>query len=112
MRLLDFGIAKTLRADCDATFSHFGSPSYCSPERLTRSEIDQQSDLWAVGATLYQMLAGSPPYQAENTRKLESLIRSKRPPPRRSAGNLPRAATLHRDEGAGARRLATVSFGP
>jgi serine/threonine protein kinase len=80
VRLLDFGIAKTLRADCDATFSHFGSPSYCSPERLTRSEIDEQSDLWAVGATLYQMLSGSPPYQAENTRKLESLIRSKRPP--------------------------------
>jgi len=80
VRLLDFGIAKTLRADCDATVSHFGSPSYCSPERLTRSEVDQQSDLWAVGATLYQMLAGSPPYQAENTRKLESLIRSKRPP--------------------------------
>jgi serine/threonine protein kinase len=80
VRLLDFGIAKTLRADCDATVSNFGSPSYCSPERLTRSEIDQQSDLWAVGATLYQMLSGSPPYQAEDTRKLESLIRSKRPP--------------------------------
>jgi serine/threonine protein kinase len=80
VRLLDFGIAKTLRADCDATVSDFGSPSYCSPERLTRSEIDEQSDLWAVGATLYQMLAGAPPYQAEDTRKLESLIRSKRPP--------------------------------
>jgi serine/threonine protein kinase len=80
VRLLDFGIAKTLRDDCDATVAHFGSPSYCSPERLARSEVDEQSDLWAVGATLYQMLSGSPPYQAENTRKLESLIRSKRPP--------------------------------
>ena len=80
VRLLDFGIAKTLRDDCDATVANFGSPSYCSPERLARSEVDEQSDLWAVGATLYQMLCGSPPYQAENTRKLESLIRSKRPP--------------------------------
>jgi len=80
VRLLDFGIAKTLRVDCDATVANFGSPSYCSPERLARSEIDEQSDLWAVGATLYQMLSGSPPYQAENTRRLESLIRSKRPP--------------------------------
>ena len=80
VRLLDFGIAKTLRVDCDATVVHFGSPSYCSPERLARSEVDEQSDLWAVGATLYQMLSGAPPYQAENTRKLESLIRSKRPP--------------------------------
>jgi predicted Ser/Thr protein kinase len=80
VRLLDFGIAKTLRADCDATAHNFGSPGYCSPERLERSEVDQQSDLWAVGATLYEMLAGAPPYQADNTRKLESVIRSKRPP--------------------------------
>ena len=48
--------------DRDATMHNFGSPGYCSPERLTRSEVDQQSDLWAVGATLYEMLAGVPPY--------------------------------------------------
>jgi tetratricopeptide (TPR) repeat protein len=80
VRLLDFGIAKTLRADCNATGHEFGSPSYCSPERLTRAEVDPQSDLWALGATLYEMLGGVPPYQAEDTRKLEGLIRSKRPP--------------------------------
>jgi hypothetical protein len=80
VRLLDFGIAKTLRADADATVHNFGSPSYCSPERLSRSEVDQQSDLWGVGATLYEMLAGVPPYRAEDTRKLQNLIRSRRPP--------------------------------
>jgi serine/threonine protein kinase len=80
VRLLDFGIAKTLRPDCDFTFHNFGSPSYCSPERLGRSLLDQQADLWALGVTLYEMLAGSPPYQAENTRKLERLIQSGRPP--------------------------------
>jgi len=80
VRLLDFGIAKTLRGSGDATSHHFGSPGYCSPERLTRSEVDPQSDLWALGATLYEMLSGAPPYQAQDTRKLESLIRSKRPP--------------------------------
>lgn len=80
VRLLDFGIAKTLRADCDATAHQFGSPTYCSPERLLRSQVDQQSDLWAVGATLYEMLAGAPAYRADSTRKLENLIRSKRPP--------------------------------
>jgi hypothetical protein len=80
VRLLDFGIAKTLRADGNATGHQFGSPSYCSPERLARAEVDPQSDLWALGATLYEMLAGVPPYQADDTRKLEGLIRSKRPP--------------------------------
>jgi len=80
VRLLDFGIAKTLRPDRDSTFHSFGSPSYCSPERLGRSLLDQQADLWAVGVTLYEMVAGSPPYQAESTRKLEKLIQSGRPP--------------------------------
>ncbi len=80
VRLLDFGIAKMLRPDCAATAHLFGSPGYCSPERLERSQVDQQSDLWAVGATLYEMLAGAPPYQSDSTRKLEALIRSKRPP--------------------------------
>ena len=96
--------------DCDATVAHFGSPSYCSPERLTRSEVDQQSDLWAVGATLYEMLAGSPPYQAEDTRKLESLIRSRRPP-RALPSQLSRGAAGDRDEGAGARCGAAVPIG-
>jgi hypothetical protein len=80
VRLLDFGIAKMLRANRNATLHQFGSPGYCSPERLSRSEVDHQSDLWAVAATLYEMLAGTPPYQADSTRKLENLIRSGRPP--------------------------------
>jgi len=90
VRLLDFGIAKMLRAGRSATLHPFGSPGYCSPERLARSEVDQQSDLWAVGATLYEMLAGVPPFQAESTRKLETLIRSGRPP-RALAATCPRA---------------------
>jgi hypothetical protein len=93
VRLLDFGIAKTLRANGCGTNHNFGSPSYCSPERLARSEVDQQSDLWAVGATLYEMLAGTPPYQADSTLKLESLIRSHRPP-RALSPACPRALRL------------------
>jgi hypothetical protein len=93
VRLLDFGIARMLRPDCEATAHHFGSPGYCSPERLERSEVDQQSDLWAVGATLYEMLAGAPPFQAESTRKLEALIQSKRPP-RALPGSVPRPLRL------------------
>ena len=86
VRLLDFGIAKTLRAGADATAHEFGSPGYCSPERLIRSQVNPLSDLWAVGATLYEMLAGAPPYQAEDTGKLEGLIRSRRPPRALPAG--------------------------
>ncbi|HTQ57877.1 MAG TPA: serine/threonine-protein kinase [Bryobacteraceae bacterium] len=80
VRLLDFGIAKTLRPNRDFTYHNFGSPGYCSPERLDRSLVDQQADLWAVAVTLYEMVAGRPPYQAEDTHKLEQLIQSRRPP--------------------------------
>ncbi len=93
VRLLDFGIAKTLRANHEATTHNFGSPGYCSPERLTRSRVDQRSDLWALGATLYEMLTGAPPYQADSTRKLEALIRSGRPP-RALPASVPKALRL------------------
>ena len=42
--------------------------------------MDRHADLWAVGVTLYEMVAGVPPYQAQDTRKLEALIQSRRPP--------------------------------
>ncbi|MGI8743740.1 MAG: protein kinase domain-containing protein [Bryobacteraceae bacterium] len=80
VRLLDFGIAKAITFTHNRTHHTFGSPSYCSPERLSRAKVDHQADLWALGVTLYEMVAGSPPYQAETTRKLETLIQSRRPP--------------------------------
>src|SRR5215467_2309538 len=80
VRLLDFGIAKALTFTHSRTHMSLGSPSYCSPERLSRGQVDLQADLWAVGVTLYEMIAGSPPYQAQDTRKLEELIQSRRPP--------------------------------
>jgi hypothetical protein len=42
--------------------------------------VDHHADLWALGVTLYEMVAGTPPYQAQDTRKLENLILSRRPP--------------------------------
>jgi serine/threonine protein kinase len=80
VRLLDFGIAKVLTFTHSRTHLNLGSPGYCSPERLSRGQVDRHADLWAVGVTLYEMLAGSPPYQARDTRKLEVLIQSRRPP--------------------------------
>jgi serine/threonine protein kinase len=80
VRLLDFGIAKALTFTHSRTHLGLGSPSYCSPERLNRGQVDRHADLWAVGVTLYEMVAGVPPYQAQDTRKLETLIQSRRPP--------------------------------
>ena len=80
VRLLDFGIAKVISLTRNLTHHDLGSPNYCSPERLASARVDQFADLWATGVSLYEMVAGSLPYQAESTRKLENVIRSKRPP--------------------------------
>ncbi len=80
LRLLDFGIAKVITATHNLTHHNLGSPSYCSPERISNSQVDPHADLWAVGVSLYEMIAGTPPYQAPETRKLEALIQSRKPP--------------------------------
>ncbi len=80
LRLLDFGISKVITSTRNLTQHNLGSPTYCSPERLAKGIVDAQTDLWAVGVSLYEMVAGAPPYQAQDTRKLENLIQSKRPP--------------------------------
>src|SRR5579875_668159 len=80
LRLLDFGIAKVITSTHNLTHHNLGSPSYCSPERISKSQVDQHADLWALGVSLYEMIAGLPPYQAQDTRRLENLILSKRPP--------------------------------
>jgi hypothetical protein len=80
LRLLDFGIAKIITSTHHLTKHNMGSPSYCSPERLSKAQVDFHADLWAVGISLFEMLSGTPPYQAQDTRRLENLIQSKRPP--------------------------------
>ena len=80
LRLLDFGIAKMITSTRNLTRHNLGSPTYCSPERLANEQVDAQADLWALGVSLYEMLAGSLPYQAQSTRRLENLIRSRKPP--------------------------------
>ena len=76
LRLLDFGIAKTIQPGRDLTHHELGSPSYCSPERLREYQVDVQADLWATGVTLYEMLAGALPFRARDTRELEHLIQA------------------------------------
>ena len=54
---------------------------YASPERLDSGEVDAQSDLWSLAVMLYEMVTGLQPYQAENTERLERMIRSHIAPP-------------------------------
>ena len=79
--MLDFGIAKALSLSRKVTRNDFGTMPYLSPERLDTGEVNELADLWAVGVMLYEMVRGTAPFCAEDTRRLEQLILSRRQPP-------------------------------
>ncbi|HEX3878570.1 MAG TPA: serine/threonine-protein kinase [Bryobacteraceae bacterium] len=81
VRVLDFGIAKALSLSRRLTRNEFGSSAYASPERLESGQMDRHSDLWSLGVTLYEMVAGRQPYHSDSTEQLERLIRQSAPPP-------------------------------
>ena len=81
VRVLDFGIAKALSLSRKLTRNEFGSVPYASPERLDSGDVNFMSDLWSLGVLLYELVTGSQPYQADNTERLERMIRSRIPAP-------------------------------
>ena len=66
-KLTDFGIAKRSLADTQltATGQVFGTPSYLSPEQARGQQAGPASDLYAVGCVLYELIAGHPPFVAD-----------------------------------------------
>ena len=58
--LVDFGVAGPLANFCPEWFS--GTPTYASPEQIRREPLDERSDVYGLGATLYFMLTGRPPF--------------------------------------------------
>ncbi len=74
IKVIDFGIAKALSHTRKQTMNLFASAAYCSPERLETQNMDAQSDLWAVGVLLYQMIAGRLPFDETSRERLERRI--------------------------------------
>jgi len=69
IKIIDFGIAlkeDARRITQTALTPALGTPDYISPEQVKGQRGDQRSDIYALGAMLYEMLTGQPPFTGQN----------------------------------------------
>ena len=73
VKVADFGIARFENSDLTGAGDILGTPSYMAPEQLSGQAADYRSDLFAVGAVLFQALTGVKPFRGNNL--FETLVK-------------------------------------
>ena len=83
VKVLDFGLAKSLAGDMSTTQSGqlMGTPTYIAPETVIDGTVDPRSDLYALGVILYELSAGRPPFVGDNINTLLLAHAYKTPEP-------------------------------
>jgi tetratricopeptide (TPR) repeat protein len=94
-KVSDFGIARSAEASATETggIGPGGTPSYMAPEQIIRSrkDLSPMADIHGLGAILYHMLTGRPPYQGATVVETIDLVQRQEPvPPRRLNPRIPR----------------------
>ena len=88
LKIADFGFARSLQPQGLAE-TLCGSPLYMAPEILRFHKYDAKADLWSVGAILYELVVGRPPFDGDNTlHLLQNIERSDARIPDRVARHL------------------------
>ncbi len=85
--LLDFGVARHLaRVSLTVTGEFRGTPQYASPEQVRGSvgKIDGRTDVYSLGAMLYEALTGRVPFEGDTAERVFRMILEEDPPPARS----------------------------
>jgi len=75
IRITDFGLSRTGMTDGTNAFSVCGTPEYLAPEILSRKGYGKSVDWWTLGALLYEMLTGMPPFYTPNREELFNRIK-------------------------------------
>ncbi|MCC7462967.1 MAG: protein kinase [Gammaproteobacteria bacterium] len=81
VRIIDFGIALVADSEISRIEGIAGSPSYMSPEQVQSLELTNRSDLYSLGAVMYELLTGTRPFRAGNLARLLHQIVYATPPP-------------------------------
>lgn len=81
VRIIDFGIAILRDSDISKIEGIAGSPSYMSPEQVQGHDLTPASDLYSLGAVMYELLTGFRPFRASSLSKLLNQIVYSTPPP-------------------------------
>ena len=83
VRIVDFGIALVSDSDVSRLEGVAGSPAYMSPEQVQGYDLDPRSDLYSLGAVMYEMLCGHRPFRAGALGKLLRQVVQATPEPLR-----------------------------
>jgi serine/threonine protein kinase/tetratricopeptide (TPR) repeat protein len=78
--VLDFGIAKAKGQTQTGEGATVGTVAYMSPEQAEGSRVDHRTDVWSLGALLYEMLSGRPPFEGDQDAALIYQIVNRDPP--------------------------------
>ncbi len=90
--VLDFGLARGIEGGGTTQTGHvMGTVSYMSPEQVRgeSAQLDRRSDVYSLGATLYTLLAGHPPFEGEGLDCMTRIVKDDPPPLRRRLPALP-----------------------
>jgi serine/threonine-protein kinase len=84
VKVTDFGIARIIDSSRTRTGMLLGTPSFMSPEQMVGRGVDGRSDLYSLGAMLFQLLCGRLPHRADSMAALMHQIAHQRAPDLRS----------------------------